>query len=251
MPQQLDVFGGSTPYGPPRAPRSSGQDPALAARLGRQQANRDRIEGKGASWHRNFAAAEDEYGNDIDPHNKPMSDYGIRNVHREVFLDKKNHVPYGPHDVSTFRKAGSVREVPLVGPDAITTMQDTVMPERVAELAKDPSMGSDPRFPGRELPLSVQMRLPHPEHGRPTPTDVLWNGNHRVAAAVERGEMFTPVQSISQDQMPRAAQTFRRDKARFAEARAERYDVGLTRMAKRDATIRYGIGDEVWDYMGQ
>lgn len=247
MADQLDIFGGTTPYGPPRQP--AGQDPALTARLGRKQANRDRIEGKGAGWERNFGTGKvDEEGDSIDPHTASMPElYGIREVRLDVLRNKKNHVPYGPHDETVFRKAGSQREVPLIGPDALTTMQDKVHPVRVAELVADPSSGSDPRFPGRELPLSVQMLVPHPQRPGSVPTDVLWNGNHRVAAAVQRGEMFTPVQSISQDQMPAAAQTFRRDSARFKESRNEKYDVGSTRLALRDASIRQGIGDKIWD----
>ncbi len=246
MAQQLDIFGGETPYGGPREP--VGQDPGLAARLGRRQANIDRIEGTGAGWERNFGTGEfDEDGKAVDPHTTSMERYGIRYVRGDVMRNKKNHVPYGPHDAPVFRKAGSVREVPLIGPDALTTMQDRVHPGRVSEIVADPSSGSDPRFPGRELPLSVQMLVPNQERTRSVPTDVLWNGNHRVAAAVERGEMFTPVQSISQDQMPQAARTHRSDARRFKESREDKYDVGTTRLAKRDASLRFGIGDKIWD----
>jgi hypothetical protein len=101
MAEQLDIFGGSTPLGRTRAP--SGADPALAARLGRRQENRDRLVGAGAGRERvlgNRAALYDpdlSPFDDLDPHTQPMSDFGIRDVTKDVLHNRvENKVPYGP-----------------------------------------------------------------------------------------------------------------------------------------------------------
>jgi len=253
MADQLDIFGGSTSYGPPRQP--AGQDSALQARLGRKHSNRIRLEGTPATREREFGNGEVDFmGDPLDTHSLSMSDLGIRNVANDVWSTRTmNAVPYGPHDASTFRKAGVQREVPLYGPDAITTMQEGVHPGRVAEISEDPSSGIDPRgIPGNELPLSVQAVLPSPQGAPATPngmqnTDIIWNGNHRVAAAIDRGEMFTPVQSITRGNRERASDTYHRDKARFSDSREQKYNLGATRMVMGDATIRQPADD--WEEM--
>lgn len=248
MASQLDIFGQERPYGPTMQP---GVDPALAARQIRQQRNRERIVGTPASIEREFGIAGiDPDEPEWDPHQTDMADYGIRNVYGDVMgggqggkpRDRRNAIPFGPHDAPVFRKAGKVRELPLVGPDAVTTMQGEVSDYRVGEINADQNSGSDPRFPGRELPLSVELLINDEDGQRKRPRDVIWNGNHRVTAAAARGEMFQPFQSIKQDELPIANQTFRRDKARFATARAEKFDVGTSRMVTGDPTLRKGLG---------
>jgi hypothetical protein len=240
MAAQLDIFGKEHPLSSPEG------DTGLADRLQRRQSNRDRLVGKGAGRERHQGV--DTPVNDGDPHTAHMSgQYGIRNVQRSVMSDRRNSVPYGPDDTPVFRKHGVRKEVPLHGPDAITTMQSKVHPGRVSEIATNPSSGSNPRFPGREVPLSVQM-LVHPRDEsagpggtdmtqRRVPTEVTWDGNHRIAAAVERGELFTPVQSITQDAMPDAANQYRRDKREFATVRELKYRASTARMEYQDPTL--------------
>jgi len=250
MAAQLDIFGGSTPLGGTRGP--SGADPHLAARLGRQQENRDRIVGAGAGRERilgNRAALLDA-AQDFDPHTLSMESLGIRDVTKDVLHNRvENKVPYGPHDASVFRKAGVVREVPLVVSDAATTMQSHVSPARVAEIASDPQSGSDPRFrgtPGEELPLVVEQMTRHPETGAWGPTNVIYNGNHRAAAALAQGQMFMPAHVITREHREAASDVFRQDKTRFKASREQRLDVGSTRMVMGDATIKKGMGADIW-----
>jgi hypothetical protein len=253
MASQLDLFGGETPYGPPRM--APGVDPTLAARQARKMRNRERIVGTPATQEREFGIPGiDPDEPEFDPHQTDMTErYGIRNVYDDVIdpwgrpHDKRNAVPFGVHDSAVFRKAGKVRELPLVGPDAVTTMQGAVSDYRVGEINADQQQGSDPRFPGRELPLSVELLIDDEDGMRKRPRDVIWNGNHRVSAAAERGEMFQPFQSIKQDELPEANQVFRRDKARFADARAMKYDIGSSRMVTGNATLRQGLGRDLDD----
>lgn len=246
MASQLDIYGGEEPYGP-----RPGPDGDLAARLERQQQNRDRIVGSPAGRDRTMGRSDAEpYSEDADPHTVDMTrEYGIRNVFREVFLDRRNKVPFTPHDSTPFRKAGVDREVPTFGPDAITTMQDKVSPDRVAELVDDPSSGHDVRFPTPERALSVQLPVTPEGGGRAVNTDVLWNGNHRLAAARERNEMFLPVRSIQQDAMPEAKRAFSRGNQLYDESRYERNDLQGTRMVRNDATIKKGMGGRVQAYI--
>jgi len=255
MAAQLDIFGGSTPLGGTRAP--SGTDPALAARLGRKQENRDRLVGAGAGRERvlgNRAALYDpdlSPFDDLDPHTLSMESLGIRDVTKDVLHNRvQNKVPYGPHDASVFRKAGVVREVPLVGSDAATTMQSHVSPARVDEIVRDPQSGSDPRFrgtPAEELPLVVEQMTRHPETGAWGPSNVIYNGNHRAAALLAQGQMFMPAHVITREQRESASDVFRGDKKRFKAAREQRLDVGSTRMVMGDATITKGMGAGIWD----
>jgi len=230
-----------------RAP--AGADPQIAARLGRRQENRDRIEGTGSSWPRVFGnrAAIHDPDIEFDPHTQSMEDFGIRNVEKDVLYNKaENKVPFGPHDAPVFRKAGTVRDVPLA---TLTTMQSHVSPERVSELVRDPHSGSDPRFrgtPAQELPLVVEQMTRHPETGAWGVTDVLYNGNHRAAAGVARGETTMPARVITRSQRGSATDVFRSDKKRFKGAREQRIDLATTRMALRDASIREGMGPRVW-----
>lgn len=249
MAWQLDIFGDERPYGPGPSTAANVGMQQLEARLQRQAANRERISGTPASRERHLSAEDD------DPHTLPMEDFGVRTVMGYVFADRRNRVPYGPHDASTFRKAGVPVEVPLYGPDAITTMQDTVHPGRVAELSRDPSLGNDPRFPWPERPLAVEMKVPPREsYDGPTTaghrvvngqvvgavdTPVLWNGNHRIAAAVDRGEMFTPVQMIRQQDKRAARKVFDYDREVFQDARSQRQFLGASRMIEGDATLRH------------
>jgi hypothetical protein len=257
MASQLDIFGGETPYGPTK---KLGEDPALTARLARQAANVDRITGAGAGRSRLFNDGEvGDDGKPVNPHTTDMTDFGIRDVNHPAQADSRNRVPYGPDSNGPFRKHGIDKEVPLFGPDALTTMQDKVSPDRVAELSNDPSKGDDPRFPpSYSRPLSVQMMIPpagpngRTDHNqRGVPTDVLFNGNHRVAAAVDRGEMFTTVRSIEQDALPDAANSHRRDERKFANVRSQKFDLAQSRMATQNAFLRKPLSgrDSPEDYI--
>ena len=235
-----------------RAP--SGADPHLAARLGRQQENRDRIIGAGAGRERvlgNRAALFEAGEIDFDPHTLSMESLGIRNVERDVLHNRvENKVPYGPHDAAVFRKAGEVREVPLTGPDAVTTMQSHVSPARVAEIVRDPHSGSDPRFrgtPAAEMPLVVEHMTRHPETGAWGRTNVVYNGNHRIVAALQQGQTSIPARVITREQRESASDVFRRDRTRFKDSREQRLDVGSTRLVMGDPTIKRGMGAGIWD----
>lgn len=241
MASQLDIFGGERPYGAPTS--SQGVDPTLAARQARKQQNRDRIAMVGPSRERTFGAGTGPDGSAIDPHTSSMEDYGIRNVNGDVLgaasgypIDPRNRVPYGPHDAGIFRKAGTRVETPLVGPDALTTMQGTVHPGRVSEIAADRTAGIDPRFPANSshnIPHAVELHVPGGEGD--DVRSVLWNGNHRVAAAVERGEMFTPVQTIRRPQISAAHAAWREDHSTFRAVREERHELESDRAVTQDA----------------
>lgn len=226
MAHQLRLDGTSEPYGPQRRP---GSDPALEARIGRRDANRERLAGTDAAYERSFASGWD------DPHTAPMDkQYGIPNVFDSV-VNSGNMPEIGPHDSPVFRKLGRDKEVPLIGPDRLTTMQDTVSPERVDEIRRNPGLGTDSRFPGRELPLSIELDVGPGGFGRPGGVrDVLWNGNHRVAAAVEDGQMFTPVRSIPNSWVTDAGEMAQQDADTFRSSREEKYRTSGARLQNRN-----------------
>lgn len=103
-----------------------------------------------------------------------------------------------PHDTFNFRRHARTEFVNLTGPGQLKTFQETVNPHRVKQLAEDPSMGSDPRFPGRELPKVIRTR---------DDRTMVINGTHRIAAARGyQGQLFTEARVLHEsDIKPRPA----------------------------------------------
>lgn len=172
-------------------PLFSDDDPGLMARIAKRDVNRgrdysrqiraedDRITGlfmreeRGTTWEERGGA---RYGN------IPTKELGM-----EFIKDPSSRVPeallYTKSRAPGWRRNSEEREVPIVG---IGTLQSSVSSGRLDMLAAYPGSDSSPRLPYTELPRVVS----------DAEGDVVIDGNHRIAAALERGEMFQPARVI-------------------------------------------------------
>ena len=84
---------------------------------------------------------------------------------------------------TVFRRLGKVEELPV---SSLVTAQPEISEKRVAELRKNPSLGSTVRLPpGDELPY-----VERAESWDGDIRHVVLNGNHRVHAQKDNGQMF-------------------------------------------------------------
>lgn len=184
--------------------------------------NRQRIEGTPGT----VARAEDR-------HTAQMTDYGI-----PVRGAAPSLTSLSPFDTGTWRKFGQYAEMPLHGNDALPsfgTGQRQVSPQRIAEIERDPSLASDPRFPGRERPLVADVGFRR--NGRVEYAPVLHNGNHRVAAETSR-QLFIDVSYIPKGRLGDASAHAREQRAKYKDARWEKDDLAWNRLERKDATYK-------------
>lgn len=118
------------------------------------------------------------------------------------------------------RSASTVREIPIAsaGYKALHTVQRTVSSHRVHEAMEDPSTTASPRFPG------ALKELPYVYENNPGKHTVI-DGNHRMSAAVMRGEMFQPARVITRQDVPKImdiTHNAKERRKRVAEADPER-----------------------------
>lgn len=91
----------------------------------------------------------------------------------------------------------------FVNRDEMSSMQSTVYEPRVAEIRDNPAMGQNPRFPANhETPHAIFMGNDQNPRGFEA---VLANGNHRVAAELDKGALFTEVRGIPSNEAARSA----------------------------------------------
>lgn len=180
MLQQLQFNLGDTPAAPtgaaPRAPQAA---PPSGPELKRQK-NIQRILGEGNP--------RSPYGGS---ETVPVHRYGLKLSDVDEYDVKR----FGdlPHDSYNFRRNAKTEFVNLTGPGQLETFQETVNPERVKQIAADPSMGSDPRFLGRELPKVVRTS---------DSRNLLINGTHRMAAARGyQGQLFTEARVLPEEKI--------------------------------------------------
>ena len=166
-------------------------------------------------------------------HTKRMSDYGIPVRGAAAHLTALD-----PFDTSTWRRFGQYAEMPLHGNDALPdfgTGQRYVNPGRVADIERDPSLASDPRFPGPTRPLVADIGFRRNNIVQHAP--VLFNGNHRVAAETRR-QLFIDVSYIPRERLGEAAAHARAKREQFRESRQQGDDVAWRRISGGDPTIK-------------
>ena len=171
----------TTPSAAPREP----QAPEPSPQHQKQEQNRRRITGEGNP--RDIYA-----GGEI----MPVHRYGLETGDVDQHdIDQFHRMP---QDTFNFRRNAKTEFVNLTGPGQLTTFQETVHPQRVKQIAADPSLGNDPRFPGQELPKVVRTR---------DDRMLLMNGTHRIAAKRGyQGQLFTEARVLNEaDIQPRPA----------------------------------------------
>lgn len=225
--RQLNMFGGDEPY---QRPASQANEQIRSNGGGRSpqqiklQANRDRIAMSPAAQARNFIPE----GTPDTVHSQPVREYGMQ--FSGAFADQ---IKLSPHDDATFRRFGHYAEMPIQG---LRTAQSHVSPDRVREIAADPTIGVDPRFPGSERPLVADVGLRR--NGTMSYEPVLHNGNHRVAARASNGEMFAPVTHIDRSSLGAAVGDSRGREEFHADSRQHRDYLAFLRSLAGDPTFR-------------
>lgn len=84
--------------------------------------------------------------------------------------------------------------------DELTSAQNFVFEDRVAEIRDNPALAENPRFPaGHEKPhIAVIPNQPDRPRGY---EGIIMNGNHRVAAELDKGALFIEGKAIVADQI--------------------------------------------------
>lgn len=100
-----------------------------------------------------------------------------------------------PHEHGAFRKLGTYQEIPLYdashpeGMPKIGSPQAKVNYARVRELATNPELGKNPRFPASHVERPSVIKMGDGTHA-------VINGNHRFLAHALRGELFAPAHVV-------------------------------------------------------
>jgi len=132
-------------------------------------------------------------------------------------FDQPLHTGSFAHTV--FRRLGKVEELPV---SSLSTAQPHVSPKRIKELRENPKLGSSVRFPpGDELPY-----VERSEALDSSVRHVVLNGNHRVQAQKDNGQMFIQSRVVDSrdEQARRAIETTKHELSQHIKRARDRYD---------------------------
>lgn len=214
QPRQFDLWGGSEPYGP----KPTGMKPpdvlerykqAEQSQYNLPQSYRNRMSDDDYESNRETAEIDDEPFEEAKPHPvTKLPDRGMIDTEEDP-IDMPNvnqmysgmdpRLSYHAHDQSQRRKVGSLQEVPL---DRIGTYQRDVSSQRLHEILANSDSQRNPRYPSKlqvDVPLVYHDPDSYDEH-------TVIDGNHRVAAAKMRNEMFTPARVVTNADAPALSQ---------------------------------------------
>jgi hypothetical protein len=182
---QRNIFGGEVETTPtPEA------DPALARRIVRRDLNRE-LRKFGSTRQGAIRGTPNP-----DPSSGPTQvDTPAVGIPRARIRDIRMPAPFHAFDNASWQRLGTYKEVPV---DTLHTAQSAVDRRRVQQIVDDPSTGVNVRLP-HEKPYVLHTQAQRPgTRGRVEsgPTDVLINGNHRVAAEIRKGAMFVAAQVV-------------------------------------------------------
>lgn len=166
-----------------------GPDLALQDRLARRDVQRSMFKGRiaptRAAAHATGASTDDF---------STLADRGITDrSHPEIAAKVMPGLP-PPADNTMWTKFGT-RE--FFNRDELGSLQNYVYEPRVAEIRDNPAMGQNPRFPaGHEMPHIIAVANRERPRGY---EGLVANGNHRVAAEMDKGALFIEGRTLIND----------------------------------------------------